>query len=29
LHIPSEYDYRYQIGDRDYFLGLLKDQFKI
>jgi hypothetical protein len=25
LHIPSEYDYRYLLQDRDYFIDLLKE----
>lgn len=27
LHVPSEYDYRYQINDRDTFIKLLKREF--
>lgn len=27
LHVPSEYDYRYQIDDRDTFIKLLKREF--
>ena len=27
LHVPSEYDYRYQISDREIFIKLLKREF--
>ena len=27
VHIPSEYDYRYQINDREIFIRLLKREF--
>jgi serum/glucocorticoid-regulated kinase 2 len=27
LHVPSEYDYRYQVNDRDVFVSLLKREF--
>jgi len=27
LHVPSEYDYRYQINDRDVFIKLLKREY--
>lgn len=27
LHVPSEYDYRYQINDREIFIKLLKREF--
>jgi serum/glucocorticoid-regulated kinase 2 len=27
LHVPSEYDYRYQINDREIFIRLLKREF--
>lgn len=27
LHVPSEYDYRYQINDREVFIELLKREF--
>lgn len=27
LHIPSEYDYRYQVSDREVFIRLLKREF--
>mgnify|MGYP006287867603 CR=1 FL=1 len=27
LHVPSEYDYRYQVNDREIFIRLLKREF--
>jgi hypothetical protein len=27
LHVPSEYDYRYQVSDREVFIKLLKREF--